>query len=86
MSKASKHHKLKCSLQVRAMIFGEEDQKVKDIITIMDMTDDFLHIPDKSPENHSFMITNIVAARERNVIITGWPTEDSNDEQDLSGK
>jgi hypothetical protein len=76
MSKPSKHHKLKCSVQVRAMMFGEEDQKVKDMLTIMDMTDEFLHIPDKSPENHSFMLTNIVIARQRNVTISGWPKEE----------
>lgn len=69
-----KHMKLRASLQIGLMLFGEEHHQVKDIITIMDLTDKFMSIEDKRPEDQMLFHTSLVAMRNMTQIrINSFP-------------
>ena len=55
------------------MIFGEESQRVKDITTIMDMTDGFMELKDKRPEDQMLFHTTLYVVRRKGIKVNDWP-------------
>ena len=68
-----KHMKLRASLQLTEMIWGKDHQQVKDIITIMDLTDNFMSIKSKEPEDQMLFHTTLVIMRKKPIKINSWP-------------
>lgn len=68
-----KHMKLRASLQVSAMFWGEDSQQVKDICMIMDLTDKFMSLDDKRPEDQMLFHTTLYLIKRTTIRVNSWP-------------
>lgn len=69
-----KHMKLRASLEATIAVWGKYSKRTKEITAIMDLTDNFMSIRSKEPEDQMLFHTTLVVMKNMTQIrINSWP-------------